>query len=104
VADLLDQMPGAEVVEPVRHAAESVAGVLATEKLALRKTGLTYRVTIHVQTDPDMSLRDAHVLSGKVKGAIRQAVPQVASVLVHMEPFEHARPMLVTDAPPPSAP
>jgi cation diffusion facilitator family transporter len=88
VADLLDQMPGADIVEPVRRAAESVEGVLATEKLAVRKTGLTYRVTIHVQTDPEMPLRDAHVLSGKVKGAIRQSVPRVDSVLVHMEPFE----------------
>ena len=99
VADLLDQMPGAEVVEPVRRAAESVGGVLATEKLALRKTGLTYRVTIHVQTDPDMPLREAHVLSGKVKGAIRQAVPQVDSVLVHMEPFERADRAHITEEP-----
>jgi divalent metal cation (Fe/Co/Zn/Cd) transporter len=35
-----------------------------------------------------MPLRDAHVLSGKVKSAIKAAVPQVDSVLVHMEPFE----------------
>ena len=103
VADLLDQMPGADVVEPVRRAAESVDGVLATEKLALRKAGLTYRVTIHVQTDPDMPLREAHVLSGKVKGAIRTAVPEVGSVLVHMEPFEHAAPAFDPEGPPRSA-
>jgi cation diffusion facilitator family transporter len=99
VADLLDQMPGAEVVEPVRRAAESVEGVLATEKLAVRKTGLTYRVTVHVQTDPDMPLREAHVLGGKVKGAIRQAVPRVESVLVHMEPYEKSDRALVPTAP-----
>jgi cation diffusion facilitator family transporter len=86
--DLMDRMPGPEVVVPVRQAAEAVPGVLATEKLALRRSGIGYRVTIHVQTDPNMTLRDAHVLSGKVKGAIRAAVPQVQSVLVHMEPFE----------------
>jgi len=44
-------------------------------------------VTIHVQADPGMSLEDAHVLGGKVKSAIRSAVPKVQSVLVHMEPF-----------------
>lgn len=88
IADLLDEMPGADVVEPVRRAAEAVEGVLATEKLAVRKTGLTYRVTIHVQTDPEMPLRQAHIVSGKVKSAIRGAVPRVDSVLVHMEPYE----------------
>ena len=85
--DLMDRMPGPEIVEPVRRAAESVEGVLATEKLAVRRSGLQYRVTIHVQADPRMALHDAHVLSGKVKGAIQAAVPQVRHVLVHMEPF-----------------
>jgi len=85
--DLMDRAPGSEVLEPVRQAAESVPGVLATEKLYARKTGTVYRVTIHVQTDPMMPLRDAHVLGGKVKSAIRAAVPRVQSVLVHMEPF-----------------
>lgn len=86
--DLMDRMPGPEIVEPVRAAAAGVAGVLATEKLAVRRSGMGYIVTLHVQTDPRMSLRDAHVVSGMVKGAIRTAVPQVQSVLVHMEPYE----------------
>ena len=85
--DLMDRAPGSELLGRVRRAAESVPGVLATEKLFIRKTGTTYRVTIHVHAEPGMSLRDAHILGGKVKGAIRQAVPQVQSVLVHMEPF-----------------
>jgi cation diffusion facilitator family transporter len=88
--DLMDRMPGPEVIEPVRRAAEQVPGVLATEKLAVRRSGMGYRVTLHVQTDPEMPLRDAHVLSGKVKGAIRTAVPQVQYVLVHLEPFERS--------------
>jgi cation diffusion facilitator family transporter len=88
--DLMDRMPGAEVVEPVRRAAEGVVGVLATEKLAVRKTGLEYRVTIHVQADPALSLYDAHILGGKVKSAVRAAVPQVQAVLVHMEPYQPA--------------
>ena len=86
--DLMDRMPGSEVVDPVRRAAEGVAGVLRTEKLAVRHSGMAYLVDIHVQADPHLSLRDAHILSGRVKGAIRSAVPQVQSVLVHMEPYE----------------
>ena len=86
VHDLMDRMPGPEVVHPIRRAAEGVPGVLATEHLAVRKAGPAYRVTVHVQADPMMPLHEAHVLGGMVKGAIRAAVPQVASVLVHMEP------------------
>lgn len=86
--DLMDRMPGPEIVEPVRHAAESVPGVLAIEKLFVRRSGVAFRVTIHVQAERNTSLHDAHVLGGKVKGAIRAAVPQVQYVLVHMEPYE----------------
>ena len=88
VHDLMDRAPGKDVVDAVRRAAESVPDVLATEKLAVRRTGLVYRVTLHVQTSEDMTLHDAHVLSGKVKGAIRAAEPRVDSVLVHMEPYD----------------
>ena len=90
--ELMDRMPGDEVVEPVRRAAEGVPGVLRTEKLAVRRSGMACFVDIHVQADPNLSLNDAHVISGKVKGAIRSAVPRVQSVLVHMEPFDGERP------------
>ena len=39
-----------------------------------------------------MSLEAAHVVSGKVKGAIRATTPQVLGVLVHMEPHHDDKP------------
>ena len=88
--DLMDRMPGDDVLLPVEEAARSVEGVLAIEKLKLRKSGLVYHAEIHVQANPAMPLHDAHVLGGRVKRAIMAAVPAVAGVLVHMEPFEGA--------------
>jgi divalent metal cation (Fe/Co/Zn/Cd) transporter len=90
--DLMDRMPGPDVVDPIRHAAESVEGVRATEKLAVRRTGMAYRVTIHVQADAKLPLDEAHILGGQVKSAIRAAVPTVGYVLVHMEPFDGKAP------------
>jgi cation diffusion facilitator family transporter len=86
-AELMDRAPAADLLEAVTTAAQGVAGVRRTEKLRVRKVGTTYQVDLHVQADPVLSLRDAHVLSGMVKGAIRRAVPSVSDVLVHMEPF-----------------
>ncbi|MDO8500484.1 MAG: cation diffusion facilitator family transporter [Gemmatimonadaceae bacterium] len=88
VYDLMDRTPGGEIIEPVRNAAAAVSGVLAVEKLSARKAGLVYYVDIHVQANPQMSLHDAHGLSGAVKSAIRASVPRVFGVLVHMEPFD----------------
>ena len=89
--ELMDRTPGVEVVARVEHAARSVPGVLDVEKVALRKAGVVYRVTLHVQTHPQTPLDEAHRLGGRVKGAIREALPEVQSVLVHMEPYEGER-------------
>jgi divalent metal cation (Fe/Co/Zn/Cd) transporter len=64
-----------------------VDGVLGVEKLVVRKAGMHYFVDIHVQAAPATPLDAAHIISGQVKGAIREAVPAVHGVLVHMEPF-----------------
>jgi cation diffusion facilitator family transporter len=88
IGDLMDRVPERDVIERVNEAARATPGVLATEKLKIRRVGAGYYVDIHVQGDPHISLHDAHILSGCVKGAIREAVPQVLDVLVHMEPFE----------------
>jgi len=90
LADLMDQSPDEAVFRAVEAAAHGVEGVLATEKLRIRKSGPRYLLEVHVQADPTLSLHDAHILSGKVKTAIRGAVPRVQTALVHMEPFEAA--------------
>lgn len=88
IDDLMDRIPDRDVVQRVFNAASGVDDVCAVEKLKIRKVGLSYAVDLHVQADPGMSLHDAHIVSGKVKGAIRGAMPTVDAVLIHMEPFE----------------
>ena len=88
VHDLMDRTPERPVLEQIAAISLGVDGVRAIEKLRIRKVGMEYFVDLHVQADESMPLREAHILSGKVKGAIRAAVPDVAGVLIHMEPFQ----------------
>lgn len=88
IHDIMDRHPGTELESRISDAALATPDVRAIEKVRIRKVGLTYQVDLHVQADPAMSLHQAHLLSGRVKGAIRGAVPEVQSVLIHMEPHE----------------
>jgi cation diffusion facilitator family transporter len=88
LGDLMDRAPEASLMTQVAQAATSTEGVNAIEKLRMRKVGMGYFVDIHVQADPRLSLHEAHILSGRVKSAIRSAVPSVNGVLVHMEPYQ----------------
>ena len=88
IAGLMDRSAEPAIRERVYKIACSVAHVRAVEKVIVRRAGVDYFADLHVHADPTMSLREAHVVSGKVKSAIRTALPNVRGVLVHMEPFE----------------
>ena len=81
IHDLMDRTPEASLLAEIERAAQAVEGVCATEKLRVRRFGAELLVDLHVQADPQLSLHDAHIISGKVKGAIRAAVPTVRDVL-----------------------
>ena len=88
IHDLMDRSPATALLDEIAAAASGTTDVRAIEKLKVRKVGLSYYVDLHVQADPTLSLHQAHILSGRVKSAIRQRVPLVAGVLIHMEPHE----------------
>lgn len=88
VNDLMDRTPDVALLAKIEETARSVEGVRATEKLRVRKLGVDYSIDLHVQADPALSLHDAHIVGGKVKSAIRAALPAAKDVLIHMEPYE----------------
>lgn len=86
LSELMDSAPEAGFVERVRAVASKVRGVQDVEKCVVRKAGYHYFVDIHVEVDPLMTVQDAHGIAHDVKDEIRRELPQVADVLVHIEP------------------
>jgi cation diffusion facilitator family transporter len=83
---LIDTMPEPPLMEALRGAAMSVSGVVAVDKAHARKTGLTYHVDLHVEVDPALTVAASHVIAGRVRSRLREELPWVADVLVHIEP------------------
>jgi cation diffusion facilitator family transporter len=86
VADLMDRAPSEDVVAQIRQTALAVDGVRGVEKILARRFGMGYRVVMHVEADPAMSLHDAHIVGGRVRRVLRTELPFVVDVVVHMEP------------------
>jgi len=99
IAGLMDEAPDRTVKERALDAASSVAGVRSVENLNVRSYGLGFYVDLHVKADPDISLEEAHEIAAKVKYAILEAIPSVASVLVHMEPYRDGRALANSSVP-----
>jgi cation diffusion facilitator family transporter len=89
------------IAEQCTQAAMTVKGITAVERCEARKSGRLYRVIMHAEVDPAMTVKDAHDLTGKVKQAVREQMPAVASVLIHIEPSGHNERVLAggTDEP-----
>lgn len=88
IAGLMDRSPEPGIRERIKEIASAIPDVRAVEKVIVRRAGADYFADLHVHADPAMPLREAHIVSGKVKSAIRAALPNVRGVLVHMEPYE----------------
>lgn len=87
ISALMDEAPDRAVSEKALEAALGVDGVQQVENLNVRGSGLGFYVDLHAQADPSISLEEAHEIAARVKYAIREAIPSVVGVLVHMEPF-----------------
>ncbi len=90
--ELVDTMPGGEMIERIRAAAAEIPGVAGVEKAYARKTGFKYHVDLHLQVDPDLTVAAAHVVAGKVRAQVRSRLGWVADVLVHVEPATRQEP------------
>ena len=86
VGQLLDTMPEPAKLAEIREAALRVPGALGIEKCYARRTGLKYHVDLHLEVDPELTVRASHEIATRVRTAIREALPWVADVLVHVEP------------------
>jgi cation diffusion facilitator family transporter len=84
---LMDTMPDQDQMVQIRRVALSVEGARAIEKCFARKTGLRYHVDLHLEVDPEMTVRESHELGHTVKETILQKLDWVEDVLVHVEPY-----------------
>jgi cation diffusion facilitator family transporter len=87
---LVDTMPDERLIGQVRMLALAVEDVRGVEKCFARKTGFRYHVDLHLEVDPEMTVRRSHQLAHEVQQHIRQHLDWVADVLVHVEPAPEA--------------
>jgi cation diffusion facilitator family transporter len=85
---LLDAAPkGLE--EKVRLSVQQIDGVLACQKVRVRRSGAESFVDLTLEVDGDTSFDNAHQITARVEEAVRELSPR-ADVVVHYEPGEES--------------
>jgi cation diffusion facilitator family transporter len=88
--ELMDASPNAALILQMKSVASKVPGVNAVEKCIVRKAGFQYFVDMHVEVDPHLTVQEGHGIAHNVKDHLREAMPSVRDVLVHIEPSKSA--------------
>jgi cation diffusion facilitator family transporter len=83
---LMDRQADPDLLASVRAEALAVPGVLDVETLRIRKAGLEYLVDIHIEVNPDLTVRQGHAIAHMVKDRLLRGTGPVRDVLVHVEP------------------
>ncbi len=86
-SELMDAQAEPELVQQLKDDALEVKGVLGVETLWVRKSGLEYLADIHLEVDPDISVREGHSISHKLRDHLLEKHTCLRDVLVHLEPF-----------------
>ena len=84
--ELMDAAAPPEVVQQIRALAGDVEKVDLVQKCVVRRPGYHYFVDLHLHVDPQMTVAESHRIAHQVKDKLREEMPRVRDVLVHIEP------------------
>jgi cation diffusion facilitator family transporter len=89
IAQEASRVLGDQIVLPegeVREVVQSVPGVIGCEKIRTRGAADYTFLDLHLWLDGDMPLKSAHSASHVVKDRLMTKFPQLADVVIHIEP------------------
>ncbi|MFY7739436.1 MAG: cation diffusion facilitator family transporter [Flavobacterium sp.] len=86
LGEIMDEHLYDDLVEEIRTVSHKVKGVIDTEKCFIRKAGMKYHVDLHAIVDATISVKEGHDISHRLKDTLREEIPQLGHVLIHIEP------------------
>ncbi|RME71795.1 MAG: cation transporter [Verrucomicrobia bacterium] len=89
--EVMDAAVGEEVVEQVCALSVEVPGVVAIEKVRIRKSGMGLLMDIHVVVNGELTVREGHAIAHAVKQVLTESELPVEDVVVHVEPDDEGR-------------
>ena len=88
LGEIMDEHLYDELIEEIRVVSQQVNGVIATEKCFIRKAGMKYHVDLHAVVEAKITVKEGHDISHRLKDTLREEIPQLGHVLIHIEPNE----------------
>lgn len=88
LAGLTDKSATQGTCRAVEVASLGTLGVKSIHKVRTRRIGPGVFVDLHIQVDPELTVREGHDISRAVKARVLEMDRDILDVLVHLEPFD----------------
>ena len=85
--ELMDGVKDVSVYQKIFDAIDKVEGIRNTHRVRSRSIGSKYMITLDVEADGNLTLDQAHELTMEAERRIRESIPEVYDIVVHIEPF-----------------
>ncbi|MGE5521434.1 MAG: cation diffusion facilitator family transporter [Candidatus Dadabacteria bacterium] len=86
LGEIMDEHMYDDLVKEIRDVAMVVPGVVDTEKCFIRKAGMKYHVDLHATVNANITVQQGHDIAHELKYTLREKLPQLGHVLIHIEP------------------
>ncbi|MGB5263001.1 MAG: cation diffusion facilitator family transporter [Lutimonas sp.] len=86
LGEIMDEHIYDDLIDEIRLKSLEVEGVLETEKCFIRKSGMRYHVDLHAVVDGKISVKEGHDIAHQLKDHLRNSIPHMGHVLIHIEP------------------
>ncbi len=86
LGEIMDEHTFDTLILKIRTVANTVDGVVHTEKCFVRKAGLEYHVELHAWVNGAISVRQGHAIAHQLKDTLKKELPELGHVLIHIEP------------------
>ncbi len=86
LGEVMDEHMHDDMIENIRAISMTVEGVVETEKCYVRKMGMAFLVDLHIAVDAEITVKKGHEIAHEVKNQLLSELPEIADVLIHVEP------------------
>ncbi len=88
LGEMMDEHQYDIMINSIRENAKNIAEILYTEKCLVRKMGMKYFVDLHITVSGKLTVKEGHDIAHRLKDHLIFKMPEIADVLIHVEPGE----------------
>ncbi len=95
IYSLMDVSPSEEIEKRIADVLKSISEIKAFSGLKLRKSGPFIFGEVNIKIKKFIEVARAHDITDQIERKVKEAIPQIESFIIHIEPFKSFEQMIV---------